>query len=85
MVLIGTKSSRLFPRSIAEAGRTGLDPRAIDEEMDDRVLIEPRVKDLLTDKMATFRDGKYRLSGKGVVIARVFSFYRHLMGAGKGG
>ncbi|MBW1859182.1 MAG: hypothetical protein JRI70_03680 [Deltaproteobacteria bacterium] len=70
---------------IHEAGSSGLAKESLEGVMNDRILIEPRLKDLLVDKMADFQEGKYRLTKKGVLIARLFTFYRGIIKAGKGG
>jgi hypothetical protein len=70
---------------IHEAGESGLARESLETAMNDGVLIEPRLKDLLVDKMANFEEGKYRLRKKGLLIARLFTFYRGMMKAGKGG
>ncbi len=77
--------SLLIVLKIAQAGQAGLDPVVLRNEMDNHVLVVPRVRDLLTDRMAELRDGKYRLREKGRLMALLFSSYRGLMGAGKGG
>ena len=70
---------------IHETGETGLTAGQLKHKIDDQVLIEPRVKDLLKDKMVVENRGKYHLKLKGILLARLFIFYRNLMGAGKGG
>jgi hypothetical protein len=70
---------------IAEAGRPGLTQEGLDHLMDDEILVEPRLKDLLTDKMAVIHEGKYRLSKKGMMIAQLFRLYRTVLRANKGG
>lgn len=70
---------------ISEAGKEGLPKESLEREIDDSVLIKPRLKDLLVDKMAEVHDGRYRLRGKGILMARLFTFYRNMMRAGKGG
>jgi hypothetical protein len=70
---------------ISDAGKQGLPKESLEREIDDGVLIEPRLTDLLVDKMANVHEGRYRLRVKGILMARVFVFYRHMMGAGKGG
>jgi len=70
---------------IHEAGSAGLAKESLEGIMNDRILIEPRLKDLLVDRMADFQEGKYRLRKKGVLIARLFTFCRGIMKAGKGG
>jgi hypothetical protein len=70
---------------ISEAGRSGLAREALNREIDNRILIEPRVRDLLVDRMAELHEGKYRLTTKGLLMARLFTFYRNVMRANKGG
>lgn len=77
--------SLLIIMKISDAGASGLAKEHLEREMDDSVLIEPRVKDLLIDKMAELYEGKYRLKMKGILMARLFTFYRNVMRAGKGG
>lgn len=77
--------SLIITMKIAEAGRSGLTKEGLEYSIDDDTLIEPRLKDLLTDKMAELHEGKYRLRMKGIIIAQLFRFYREIMRAGKGG
>lgn len=67
------------------AGKQGLDKEEFNGYMNDSVLIKPRVDDLLLDKMAVFRNGKYTLTAKGRFMTQIFIFYRSLMGLKKGG
>jgi hypothetical protein len=70
---------------IHRAGGTGLKKDIFEKEMSDELLIEPRVKDLLLDKMA-FLDGNiYKLTTKGSLFAKIFIFYRRLLNAPMGG
>lgn len=77
--------SLLIIKKISEAGASGLSKEILEREMDDNVLIKPRLKDLLIDRMAEQNEGKYRLRPKGFLVARVFIFYRNLIRANKGG
>lgn len=77
--------SLLIVLKIAEAGTAGFKKASVEEELNDRVLIWPRVDDLLLDKMAVFADGRYHLTPKGKLLANIFIRYRGLMGLGKGG
>ena len=70
---------------IAEAGPNGLSVSDFWQFMNDDVLIEPRLRDLVLDKMAEFDGGRYRLTTKGRQLALFFAFYRGLIRAGKGG
>lgn len=71
--------------NIAQAGPEGLSKEAFFQQMTDDVLIKPRVRDLLTDQMAVLDGETYRLTPKGVLLARIFVTYRSILGAGKGG
>jgi hypothetical protein len=51
---------------------------------DDR-LVAPRVRDLVTDRMAVLEGERYRLTPKGALLARTFALYRRVLGAGLGG
>ena len=71
--------------TIEKAGQEGLDKKEFDRILNDDLLIKPRIKDLITDKMAYLDGEKYRLTSKGVLFARIFIFYRKLLNAPKGG
>lgn len=77
--------SLVMIRAVARAGAGGLDKREFEKTMNNELLIIPRVRDLVTDKMAYMEGDKYRLTPKGVMLARVFVFYRNLLNAPKGG
>lgn len=65
---------------IAKAGRIGLAKDAFYEEMSNDVLVMPRLKDLLAGGLVRRGDGdRYRLTGKGAFVARLFEFYRELL------
>ena len=71
--------------SIAQAGPGGLSRDVFFKQMTDDILIKPRVRDLLTDKMAYLDGETYRLTPKGILLAKIFVVYRNILGAGKGG
>jgi hypothetical protein len=77
--------SVVMVKAIADAGEEGLDEELFAQMMNDDLLIKPRVRDLLLDKMARLEDGRYVLTPKGVLFARIFMVYRKIMNAGKGG
>jgi hypothetical protein len=77
--------SLIIIMKIAEAGNAGLTSEALEVLVDDKILLDPRLKDLVTDNMAGLHEGKYRLTPKGAVMARLFVFYRKIMGVNKGG
>ena len=78
--------SLVMVMNIANAGSEGLDKAAFDNAMTDDILVKPRVRDLVTSEI-TYMDGdKYRLTPKGILLARIFVFYRKLMNnTSKGG
>ena len=61
------------------------DPAFKELDLDDDLLIKPRVADLVRDQMVEIQNGNYDLKTKGRIMALVFRQFRHLMGAGKGG
>ena len=77
--------SLVMIRAVAKAGSGGLDKKEFEKTMNDDLLVIPRVRDLLNDKMAYMEGDKYRLTPKGVMFARLFVFYRNLLNAPKGG
>ena len=77
--------SLVMVMTIGSAGPEGLDKKKFDRLMSDDTLIVPRIEDLVLDKMVYMDGDKYRLTPKGVLMARIFVFYRKLLGAPKGG
>lgn len=77
--------SLVITEKISQAGRDGLAKDIFQQSMTDDILLVPRLKDLLLDEMAYMDGDKYRLTPKGVWLARIFSFYRKLIRAPKGG
>lgn len=71
--------------TIEKAGQEGLDKKEFEQKLSDDILVKPRIKDLVTDKMAYLDGEKYKLTSKGVLFARIFIFYRRLLNAPKGG
>lgn len=70
---------------IAGAGEKGLSKDAFDSALTDELLVTPRVRDLITDRMAVIEGGRYRLTPKGLFMARLFIFHRGVLRLGKGG
>jgi len=71
--------------TLEKAGTRGLTEDELLALASDKVLIDPRLADLLTDKMAVLENNRYSLTGKGRFMAGLFETYRKIMGAGKGG
>lgn len=70
---------------INEAGSKGFDKEIFERELTDDILIKPRVKDLLEDKMVYIDREKYKPTLKGILFVRIFILYRKLLNARKGG
>ena len=70
---------------IASAGTEGLEKSELDKSLTDHILVIPRIQDLLRDKLALIRNGKYQLTPKGTLFARIFICYRNLLKAQQGG
>lgn len=77
--------SLVMTLTIAKAGGNGLSKNIFDATMTDDILVKPRIQDLLLDQMAYCESGKYKLTAKGILFARIFIFYRNLLKAQKGG
>lgn len=71
--------------TIAKAGSVGLDKEEFDKILNDDLLIKPRINDLVLDKMAYMERDRYKLTPKGMMMARLFIIYRRILNAGKGG
>lgn len=72
-------------KTIADAGAKGLQTKDFFDILTDDVLIKPRLRDLITDKMALINEERYVLTVKGRIFAGIFIFYRKILGLGKGG
>ena len=77
--------SLVMIQAIADAGDDGLDDRRFDQAMTDEILVAPRVRDLLRDRLASLDGERYRITAKGRRLVRIFLLHRGLLGAGKGG
>lgn len=72
--------------AIADAGPDGLPKVHFEQRMTDELLVLPRIRDLVRDKMVTLANGKYVLTPKGKRFALIFIVYRRILGiAEKGG
>lgn len=77
--------SLVMIRAVAKAGSGGLNKKEFEKTMNDDLLVIPRVRDLLNDKMAYIDGDKYRLTPKGFLFARLFVLSRKILNAPKGG
>ena len=63
-----------------EAGDSGVGKKELENKFSDDILIIPRIRDLVTDKMAILdKNDKYRLTFKGIIMARLFTSFRKLL------
>ncbi|KAF0144468.1 MAG: Uncharacterized protein FD156_1772 [Nitrospirae bacterium] len=78
--------SMVMVLKIVNAGSGGLDEAEFDKTMTDDILVKPRISDIVTAELAYMDGDKYRLTPKGILLARIFIFYRKLMNnTSKGG
>ncbi|MDX1425777.1 MAG: hypothetical protein R3322_21715 [Kiloniellales bacterium] len=71
--------------AIAERGERGLDRAELFARLNDRVLVAPRVRDLVSEGLAVEEDGRLHLSERGRRLVAVFVVWRRVMGAREGG
>ncbi len=64
---------------IDRAGLNGISKNEFEQSMNDDVLVKPRIKDLLKDKMVFIDINRYRLTSKGILLAKIFILYRKLL------
>jgi predicted transcriptional regulator len=77
--------SLIMVMNIAEASKEGLDKNKIQQIITDETLIKPRIKDLVEKGMIYLDVDKYKLTPRGLLLTRLFIFYRELLNTGKGG
>ena len=71
--------------SIAEAGLNGISKKEFEQKMNNDILVNPRIKDLLLDKLVYLDSNIYKLTKKGILFISIFIIYRNLLNAPKGG
>ncbi len=59
--------------------------KSIEEDLNDDVLMLPRVADLIRDGLLIQKDDRYYLTSKGRSMGQLFVFFRSCLRAGKGG
>ena len=75
-----TKSASIsMVMMVEKAGNKGVDRSAFNDLISDDKLIKPRIRFLAKTDMAHVHEGKYRLTTKGKLFARSFSWYRRLL------
>lgn len=72
-------------KTIAKSGSEGLDKGKLFAILNDDILVKPRLADLLTDGLVSLDNGRYTLTPKGRLSARVFIAYRKLLDLPVGG
>ena len=72
-------------QAIARRGDTGLARATLFEQLNDEVLVAPRVRDLVREGLAIERDGRLHLSARGRRLATWFLVWRRVLGASEGG
>lgn len=77
--LAADSPSLVMIQQIADAGAAGLSHEDLLERASTRVLIDPRLQDLISDRVADFEGARYRLRPKGVRLARLITFYRNTL------
>lgn len=71
--------------NIIKVAPDGLDKENLYSIMTNDLLVEPRIRDLINDKMIYRDKDRYKLTAKGVFLANIFIFFRKLLNAPKGG
>ncbi|MDD4910529.1 MAG: hypothetical protein PHR44_07640 [Candidatus Omnitrophica bacterium] len=72
--------------SVAAARQQGLDINIFKNKINNDTLIKPRIEDLLRAKLIYLEGNKYKLSSAGLTVARLFTFFRGILGLkGMGG
>ncbi len=77
--LAADSPSLVLIQQIADAGAAGLSRESLREQASAAVLIDPRLQDLIKDRVADFDAGRYRLRPKGERLARLITFYRNTL------
>lgn len=70
---------------IEGTGPRGRSREEILADLDDAVLLLPRLDDLVIGNLVTLRDGRFVITRQGSLLARTYIFYRGLLGMEKGG
>lgn len=70
---------------IEQAGSKGLSLEEMLRELDDGILVMPRLDDLVTSKLVSLQGGRYVIQPRGALLAKTQKFYRALLGMEKGG
>ena len=72
-------------QAIARRGDEGLSRTTLFAQLNDEVLVAPRVRDLLSDGLAVEREGRLHISTRGRRLVNLFFIWRRVLGAREGG
>ena len=72
-------------QAIARRGDEGLARATLFAQLNDEVLVAPRVRDLLSEGLAVEREGRLHLSERGSRLVKLFFLWRRVLGASAGG
>lgn len=70
---------------IEEAGARGLTREEMVEQLDDDILVLPRLRDLVEANLVAFDGSRYRIGAPGTLMAKTHLRYRALLRMEKGG
>ncbi len=70
---------------IVRAGDQGVAREEFFRDMDDALLVIPRLEDLVRDRLAAREGDVYTLTAKGRAMAGLMAAWRRVLGAGQGG
>ncbi len=77
--------SLVIVNTIAKAGPDGLEEDRLAQMVNDDILIKPRIRDLVKDKMLSIDKDKYKITPKGILLVRTILLHRNLLTTRKGG
>ena len=65
--------------TIQKAGKKGFPVTDFKNFITDELVVIPRVNDLVHDKIAKYEGGIYKLTQKGINLAKIFNTYRNFL------
>ena len=71
--------SLVMTMTIQKAGEKGFPVIDFKNFITDELVVIPRVNDLVHDKIAKFEGGIYKLTPKGINLAKIFNTYRNFL------
>lgn len=72
-------------KAIADRGAGGLAEAELRQVLDEDVMVSPRIRDLLDERLAALRGDRLVLTAKGAALARAFAGWRSVLRLGMGG